>query len=51
MIIKVSITFSETNTNALGSIPFVEWSDRFTTQNEKVRHLWVEQILSSVLYR
>ena len=38
MIIKVSITFSETNTNALGSTPFVEWTDRFTTQNEKVRH-------------
>lgn len=39
MIIKVSIKFSETNTNVLGSRPFVEWSDRCTAQNEKVKHL------------
>lgn len=35
MIIKVSIKFSETNTNALGSRPFVEWSDRFTDKMKK----------------
>ena len=35
MIIKVSIKFSETNTNGLGSRPFMEWPDRFTDKTKK----------------